>query len=65
VLEVNNGYAVVELDSVTPGELSDDDVLRKQAYQRRIANASANTEVMGFVKMLREQSEIKVFEDRF
>jgi len=65
VLEVNNGYAVVQLDSVTPGELSDDDVLRQQAYQRRIANASANTEIVGFVKMLREQSEIKIFEDRF
>jgi hypothetical protein len=39
--------------------------MRKQAYQRRIANASANTEIIGFVKMLREQSEIQIFEDRF
>jgi hypothetical protein len=65
VFEVNSGYAVVQLDSVTPGELSDDDLMRKQAYNRRIANASANTEIMGFVKMLREQSEIEVYEDRF
>lgn len=65
VLEMNSGYAVVQLDSVTQGELSEDDALRKQAYQRRIANASSNAEIIGFIKMLRGQSEIKVFEDRF
>ncbi|MCJ7814935.1 MAG: SurA N-terminal domain-containing protein [Xanthomonadales bacterium] len=64
VLEMSGGYAVVQLDSVKEGELSEDDALRKQAYQRRIANATANTEIIGFVKMLRAQSEITVFEDR-
>jgi hypothetical protein len=65
VLEMNGGYAVVQLDSVKEGELSEEDGLRKQAYQQRIATASANTEILGFVKMLRSQSEITVFEDRF
>jgi peptidyl-prolyl cis-trans isomerase D len=65
VLELDNGYAVVELDSVKPGELSEDDAQRKAAYQRRIATATGNTEIFGFVKMLRAQSDIKVFEDRF
>jgi len=64
VLEMNGGYAVVQLDSVKQGELSAEDVLRKQAYQQRIAAASANTEILGFIKMLRAQSEITVFEDR-
>ena len=65
VLEMASGYAVVQLDSVKQGELSEEDAPRKAAYQRRIANASANTEILGFVKMLRAQSEIQVFEDRF
>jgi hypothetical protein len=44
---------------VTEGE-----ELRLQNYRRRIANATASDELTGFIRMLREQSEIKVFEDR-
>jgi len=64
VVGMDDGYAVVQLDSVVDGELSDEDALRKQAYARRIANASANTEMSGFLRLLRAQSEIEVFEDR-
>jgi peptidyl-prolyl cis-trans isomerase D len=64
VVELADSYAVVQLDSVTQGELSEEDPLRKQAYQRRIANASASTETLGFVRMLRDQSTIVVFEER-
>ena len=64
VVELAESFAVVQLDSVTRGELSEDDPLRKQAYQRRIANASASTETLGFVQMLRDQSTIVVFEER-
>jgi peptidyl-prolyl cis-trans isomerase D len=64
VVELAESYAVVQLDSVTQGELSEEDPLRKQAYQRRIANASASTETLGFVRMLRDQSTIVVFEER-
>ncbi|MBT8052552.1 MAG: SurA N-terminal domain-containing protein [Gammaproteobacteria bacterium] len=64
VFELDEGYAVVQLESVTDGELTEEDALRKQSYSRRIANASANTEALGFVRMLREQSTIEVFEDR-
>jgi peptidyl-prolyl cis-trans isomerase D len=63
-IELADDYAVVQLDSVIPGELSDEDALRKDAYQRRISTSSANTEVLGFVQMLRKQSEITVYEDR-
>jgi peptidyl-prolyl cis-trans isomerase D len=64
VVELDRGFAVVQLDGVTDGELSDEEAFRKQAYSRRIASASANTETLGFVRMLREQSTIEVYEDR-
>ena len=64
VIETGSGYAVVRLDSVTDGELAGDDDARVQMYSRRIASSSAADETIGFIRMLREQSEIKVFEDR-
>jgi hypothetical protein len=64
VFEVNEGYAVVQLDSVTDGVLGEDDLVRNQSYARRIASASATDEAMGFIQMLRAQSTIEVFEDR-
>ena len=65
VVELDDGYAVVQLDGVTPGELAADDELRKQVYNRRISNATASTETLGFMEMLRKQSTIVVYEDRF
>ena len=65
VVELDDGFAVVQLDGVTPGELAEDDELRKQAYNRRISNATANTETLGFLEMLRKQSTIQIYEDRF
>jgi len=64
VLPLSNGYAAVQLESVSDGELSEDDLIRKQNYQRRVANATANAEAYGFLKLLRSQSDIEVFEDR-
>ena len=64
IVEVDDGYAVVRLDSVTDGELADDDVARNQFYARRIASASASDEAQAFLQMLRAQSTIEVFEDR-
>jgi peptidyl-prolyl cis-trans isomerase D len=64
VVQLNDGYAVVQLDLVTPGTLPDDDAMRKLAYSRRIANGSASVETIGFLRMLREQSTIEVYEDR-
>jgi peptidyl-prolyl cis-trans isomerase D len=65
VIKLDDGYAVIQLDSVTPGELAEEDALRKQMYNRRISNASASTETLGFLEMLRKQSTIQVYEDRF
>jgi hypothetical protein len=59
-----NGYAVVQLEQVVEGVVPDDDPARVQNYRRRIANASANSEAMGFLRMLRKHAQIEVFEDR-
>ncbi len=59
-----NGYAVVVLASVTDGKLKEDDLISQQNYKRRIANATANAEAFGFLRLLRKQSKIEVYEDR-
>jgi peptidyl-prolyl cis-trans isomerase D len=64
VLKLADGFAVVELQSVTDGVLSDGDVLKSQSYNRRISNATGNSEAYSFLRMLRSQSEITVFEER-
>jgi peptidyl-prolyl cis-trans isomerase D len=64
VIELTDGYAVVQLENVTDGSLGEEDALRKATYQRRIANASASAEAVGFLRMLRAQSTIEVFEER-
>jgi len=64
VVELDDGYAVVRLDSVKDGELAEEDALRSQAYSRRIAAATASSEALAFLRMLRAQSTIEVFEDR-
>ena len=64
VVELDDGYAVVQLESVTPGELSEEDAVRRLTYSRRISNGSASAETIGFLRMLREQSTIEVYEDR-
>jgi peptidyl-prolyl cis-trans isomerase D len=64
IAELPDGYAVVQLDNVADGELSEEDAMRLEAYKRRIASSTANTETLGFIRMLRSQSTIEVFEDR-
>jgi peptidyl-prolyl cis-trans isomerase D len=64
VAELGDGYAVVRLESVRDGEIEEGDEQRLEAFKRRIANASATAEVLGFIRMLRDQSTIEVFEDR-
>ena len=64
VVELDDGYAVVQLNGVTDGELNPEDALREKAYGQRIATSAASSETMGFLRMLRAQSTIEVFEDR-
>jgi len=64
ILELSDGYAVVTLQSVSDGELLEEDVLKTQSFNRRLANSTASSETFGFLRMLRSQSEITIFEDR-
>ena len=64
VAELADSYAVVQLERVTDGSVSDEEAILAQTYKRRIANASASEEAMGFLRMLRAQSTIEIYEDR-
>lgn len=64
VVPLDEGYAVVELREVKPGSLSEEEQARRDSYRRRLANVRASIETQAFLRMLREQSEIRVFEDR-
>lgn len=64
VIELQDGYAVVELREVKPGSLSEEEEVRRDAYRRRLANVTASSESQAFLRMLRAQSDIQVFEDR-
>jgi len=64
VFEIEDGYALVRLDTVTDGVISEEDAFLAQAYKRRIGNATASAEAIAFLRMLRAQSTIEVFEDR-
>ncbi len=63
-VELSDGFAVIQLDSVTDGEYSEEDALRSQRYTRRLSNGTASSEALGFVRMLREQSVIEIYEDK-
>ena len=41
IIELDDGYAVVELYDVQEGELTPEDEMKRRAYERRIAAASA------------------------
>ncbi|MEJ8566850.1 SurA N-terminal domain-containing protein [Elongatibacter sediminis] len=64
IIELDQAYAVVRLTAVRDGELSDDELIQQQTQRRRIANAAASAEAFGFIRMLRSQSEIDIYEDR-
>lgn len=63
-VETADGYAVVALESVIEGVLSEDDPVMTQLYQRRVEAGTASDEMMAFIRMLRSQSVIEVYEDR-
>ena len=64
VAELANGYAVMELREVRPGTLSEEEEPRRESYRRRLANVASSIESQAFLHLLRERSEILVFEDR-
>ena len=64
VLELANGFALVELERVLDGSLTEEESARRDAYKRRLANAFASNEALSFIRVLRSQSDVQVFEDR-
>jgi peptidyl-prolyl cis-trans isomerase D len=64
LVELTDGYAVVRLDSVSAGELTEEEAMKRENYKRRLDNTSASAEIWAFLRMLRAQSEIQIYEDR-
>lgn len=64
VLPTNDGFAVIELESVVDGELDQDSLLAQQQYERILANGRASQEAFALMRRLRSSAEIQVFEDR-
>ena len=64
VLSASNGFAVVELDSVSQGELTGEVLLARKQYERVIANNVASQESSALLRQLRVAADIEVFEDR-
>jgi len=65
VLEISDGYAVVELTEVKAGELADGAApFVRQQIERVIANGNASQEAFGLMRQLRLAADFEVFEDR-
>ena len=64
VVKAGTGYAVVVLDSVTPGSLEQGATLNELQYKRQIANAAASIEATGLLRQLRESASVEIYEDQ-
>ncbi len=64
IIGLDDGYAVLQLSAVEDGKLEEGEVLREQNFRLRIANSIANQEALAFIRMLRSQSNIEVFEEK-
>ncbi|HBE91626.1 MAG TPA: hypothetical protein DDW55_03530, partial [Gammaproteobacteria bacterium] len=64
VLPTSNGFAVVELHSITQGVLEGEALLAKKQYERVIANSNSSQEATALMRQLRASAEVEVFEDR-
>ena len=64
VLPTSSGFAVVELVSITPGEMDNSVPQIQQQYERVIANIIASQEAFALVHQLRASASIEIFEDK-
>jgi peptidyl-prolyl cis-trans isomerase D len=62
VVDSSNGFALVELRTVTAGRLAEDARQLGQSYRRQIANAAASVEALAVIRQFREMASIEVFE---
>ena len=65
VLPTTQGFAVVELLSVEPGEIAvDAPPFMRQQYERLVANLHASQEAYALMRQLRVAAEVDIFEGR-
>ena len=64
VVKAQNGYALVVLESVTPGSLEQGSLFNELQYKRQIANAAASIETIGLMRQLRETASVEVYAER-
>jgi len=64
VVPTGEGYAVVTITGITAGALGPDDALRRQAYRRQMATATAVAEADMLITQLRASTPIEVFDER-
>ena len=65
VLPTSDGFALVELETVSKGELNaENPFLAQQQYEMIIANSNASQEASALIRQLRVNADIEVFEDR-
>ncbi len=60
----NGDYALYKLDSVTDGVIDEIDDATRQAFSNRLVFGEGAGMMSGLSKLLRDQAEIEVFEDR-
>ncbi len=64
VLPTADGFAVVELERVTDGELDKGALLARQQYERALSNGVASQEGFALMRELREAADININENR-
>ncbi len=64
IVNAQDGYALVVLESVNDRSLEEGAALNEQQYRRQIANAAASIEFTGLVRQLRDSANIEVYEQR-
>jgi peptidyl-prolyl cis-trans isomerase D len=65
VLPTTQGFAVVELLAVAPGEIAEDaPPFMRQQYERVVANGHASQEAFALLRQLRAAADVEIFEER-
>ncbi len=64
VLPTNSGFAVVELESVTPGDPTQATAQAREIMRQQILFSQIGYEINALMEWLRENTEINVIEDR-
>jgi peptidyl-prolyl cis-trans isomerase D len=65
VLPTTQGFAVVELLAVEPGQIAEDAApFMREQYERVVANGHASQEAYALMRQLRSAADVEIFEER-